>query len=151
MDDDINYNISEDELRFQQKVNLVASINSMRMSLVLKSRMQISLCRIVYMPMVWPILDFDFKKLKQEFVHGYRDGSCVFYVFLTNETGKEYFATEEDKRTWGLLWNQQFEVFNTFVDYNPDLAYLKNCMFFVCNGNHRLLFLDGVHPTSTQL
>jgi hypothetical protein len=112
MDDDINYNISEDELRFQQKVNLVASINSMRMSLVLKSRMQISLCRIVYMPMVWPILD---------------------------------------KRTWGLLWNQQFEVFNTFVDYNPDLAYLKNCMFFVCNGNHRLLFLDGVHPTSTQL
>ena len=57
------------------------------------------------MPMVWPTLEFDLKKLKQEFVHGYREGSCVFYIALTNESGEERIIIEEDKRAWGPLWN----------------------------------------------
>jgi hypothetical protein len=91
------------------------------------------------MPMVWPTLEFDLKKLEQEFVHGYREGSCVFYVSLTNESGEECIVSEEDKRTWGPLWNQQSDLFNSFVDFDPDLGYLKDRVFFVCNGNHRLL------------
>jgi hypothetical protein len=57
------------------------------------------------MPMVRPTLKFDLKKLEHEFVHGCREGSCVFYVSLTNETGKECIVIEEDKRAWGPLWN----------------------------------------------
>jgi hypothetical protein len=115
LEDDIDYSISEDELRLQQKVNSVAAINSMRMRSVPKSRMQIPLCRMVYMPMVRPTLDSDLKKLEQEFVHGYREGS------------------------WGPLWDQQSEAFNLFAESDPELAHLKNRMFYVCDGNHRLL------------
>ena len=60
----------------------MATINSMQMGPVSKYRMQIPLCKMVYMPMVRPTLESDLKKLKQEFVHGYREGSCVFYVAL---------------------------------------------------------------------
>jgi hypothetical protein len=139
LEDDIDYNITEDELRLQQKVNSVATINSMRMGLVSKCRMRIPLCRMVYMPMVRPTLESDLKKLEQEFVHGYCEGSCVFYVALSNESGEERTVTEEDKRAWGPLWNQQSNLFNSFVDSDPDLAHLKDRIFFVCDGNHRLL------------
>jgi hypothetical protein len=143
LEDDIDYSISEDDLRLQQKVNSVAAINSMRMRPVPKSRMRIPLCRMVYMPMVRPTLDSDLKKLEQEFVHGYREGFCVFYVFLMNESGEERFVSEEDKRAWGPLWDQQSEAFNLFVESDPQLAHLKNCMFYVCDGNHRLLSWMG--------
>jgi hypothetical protein len=95
------------------------------------------------MPMVRPTLDSDLKKLEQEFVHGYREGSCVFYVSLTNESGEERFVSEEDKRAWGPLWDQQSEAFNLFVEFDPELAHLKNRMFYVCDGNHRLLSWMG--------
>jgi hypothetical protein len=91
------------------------------------------------MPMVRPTLDSDLKKLEQEFVHGYREGSCVFYVSLTNESSEERFVSEEDKRAWGPLWDQQSEAFNLFVESDLELAHLKNRMFYVCDGNHRLL------------
>jgi hypothetical protein len=142
-EDDIDYSIWEYELHLQQKVNLVASINSMRMSPVAKSRMRIPLCRMVFMPMVQPTLDSDLKKLGQEFVHGYWEGTCVFYVSLINETGEECFVSEEDKHVWGPLWDQQSEVFNMFVDFDPNMVHLKNRMFYVCDGNHRLLSWMG--------
>jgi hypothetical protein len=68
-----------------------------------------------------------------------------------NETGEERFATEEDKRAWGLLWNQESKVFNTFVDYDLNLAYLENCMFLVLRWKSSFAFLDRIHLTSTKL
>lgn len=91
------------------------------------------------MPMVQPTLESDLKKLEQEFVHGYHEGACVFYVALTNESGEEYTITDADKHAWSPLWNHQSDLFNSFVDSDPDLAHLKDLMFFVCDGNHRLL------------
>lgn len=90
------------------------------------------------MPMVQPTLESDLKKLKQEFVHRYHEGSCVLYIALTNESGEEHAATEEDKRAWSPLWNQQSNLINSFVGSDPYLSHLKDRMFFVCNGNHRL-------------
>jgi hypothetical protein len=58
------------------------------------------------MPMVQPILDLDLKKLEQEFIHRYRDWSCIFYDSLINEHGEEGFVTKEDKHAWSPLWNQ---------------------------------------------
>jgi hypothetical protein len=109
---------------------------------------------MVYMPMVWPTLESDLKKLEQDFVHGYYEGSCVFYVSLTNESGGERTIREEDKRAWGPLWNQESEVFNSFVESDPDLAHLKNRMLFVCDGNHRLLswmrYIRRLHSSDVE-
>jgi hypothetical protein len=105
MEDSINYSISVDELFLLPKVYLMAFIILMRMSPMTKLRMQIPLCRMAYMPMFWPILEFDLKKLEQEFVHENQEWSCVFYVSLTNETSGEHIVIEEDKRAWGPLWN----------------------------------------------
>ena len=49
------------------------------------------------MPMVRPTLSFDLAKLKQEFVHGYREGTLVFYVTTTNEDGKTHDVLEANK------------------------------------------------------
>ena len=37
------------------------------------------------MPMVRPTLSTDLAKLEEEFVHGYREGSSISYVTLTDE------------------------------------------------------------------
>ena len=60
---------------------------------------------MVYMPMVRPTLESNLKKFKEEFVHGYREGSYIFYVSLTNESGRKCIVIKEDKRAWGPLWN----------------------------------------------
>jgi hypothetical protein len=57
------------------------------------------------------------------------------HVFCTNK--------EEDKCAYGQLWNQKFEVFKKIVDPDPNLAYLKNCTFFVCHRNHHLFSWMG--------
>ena len=79
----------------------------------------------------------DLTKLEQEFVHGYRDGSAVFYVSITNEQGQLRKVTEEDLASWGPLWRQQNEQFNRYLQEMPALRQFTNFMFFVCDGNHR--------------
>jgi len=60
---------------------------------------------MVAMPMVRPTLQSDLAKLEQKFVHGYREGTVVFYVSLTNEDGRTQEITAKDKEAWGPLWN----------------------------------------------
>ena len=55
---------------------------------------------MVAMPMVRPTLSTDLAKLEQEFVHGYREGSSVFYVTLTDEEGNVREVTDADKASW---------------------------------------------------
>ena len=89
------------------------------------------------MPMVRPTLSTELSKLEQESVHGYREGSSVFYVTLTNEEGKTQEVTEANKASWGPIWRAKNEDFNSFLQSIPELASFKDLMFFVCDGNHR--------------
>ena len=76
-------------------------IESMQISLKDASRFDIPLCRMLYMPLVRPILAIDIKKLEVEFIHGYRPSALIFYVFIYNEKGEERSVTDEDKSSWG--------------------------------------------------
>lgn len=136
LSDDENQD-DEDVLRGRQKLNSVATISSLRIKPVGKSRFSIPLCRMVSMPMVRPTLQSDLEKLEQEFVHGYREGAAVFYVSTTNEDGCTQEVTNETRDAWGPLWNEENDKFNLYLESIPELRGMRNLMFFVCDGNHR--------------
>jgi hypothetical protein len=92
---------------------------------------------MVSMPVARPTLACDLTKLKQEFVHGYRDGTTVFYVSLSNEQGNVQEVTKEDKAKWGPLCNEENEKFNKYLRGIPKMRKFVNMMFLVCDGNHR--------------
>lgn len=130
---------SEDAFRRAQKVNSIASISALRLKPHSISRIRIPLCRLAQMPMIRPALQCDLTKLEQDFVHGYRDGSNVFYVSLTNEQGEMEMVTDADKEAWGPLWNEENDIFNAMLEEIPGLKNFQESKFFVCDGNHRLL------------
>ena len=68
----------------------------MRLSPKEAFRFDILLCRMIYMPLVHPILTQDIKRLEVEFTHGYRPGTSVFYVSITNEIGEERLVKDVD-------------------------------------------------------
>jgi hypothetical protein len=91
---------------------------------------------MVYMPLVHPILDSDIKRLEAEFTHGYKIGTNVFYVSLINEKGEERSVSDEERVSWGPLWNEENIKFELFFEATPALSSLKNQMFFICDSTH---------------
>ena len=128
---------SEDDIRRSQKINTVAALAALRLQSLNISRHNIPLCRLVVMPMVRPTLQSDLVKLEQEFVHGYREGACVFYVSLTNEQGEGEHVSSKDRSDWGPIWHSESEKFDRYLDSQDSLRFLKGKMFFICDGNHR--------------
>ena len=145
------YEGDEDDIRTRHKLNCVSAIARLRFQPLSSSRFNIPLCRMLAMPMVRPTLPTDLAKLEQEFVHGFREGSSVFYVTITDEEGGTHEVTEADKESWGPIWCAKNEEFNTFLLSVPELANMTNLMFFVCDGNHRrqawLNHIQRVHNT----
>jgi hypothetical protein len=113
--------ISEDAFRKVQKVNSVATIFALRLKPHSISWLRIPLCRLVVMPMIRPSLQCDLTRLEQDFVHGYRDGSSVFYVSLTNEQGEIEEVSDAEKDTWGPHWNAENDVFDAILNATPGL------------------------------
>jgi hypothetical protein len=101
------------------------------------SRFDITLYRMVYMPLVHPTLANDIKRLKAEFTHGYKPGALVFYVSICNEVGEERFVSNEEKARWGPHWTVVNIEFEAKLATNPHLRFLCGRMFFICNGKHR--------------
>lgn len=138
-EDEEEKELLEDELRRLQKVDSVATIASLRMKPERLSRFNIPLCMLVPMPMVRPTLGSDLVKLEQKFAVGYRDGAAVFYVSTTNEAGESSTFTEDEINSWDPLWKQRIDIFNAYVDSIPELRFMMNMKFYVCDGNHRRL------------
>lgn len=142
---------AEDDYRRKQKVDSIATINSPRFKPFQLSRMSIPLCLLTPMPMVRPTLACDLTKLEQEFVHGYRNGTCVFYVSTTNDKGDVLNLTSEDRASFNLHWRVEVEKFEAFLDSKPELGRLKNLRFFICDGNHRhitwMSHINRLHST----
>ena len=139
----------EEDLRQYHKVDSVNTIASLRMKPDHLFRLQIPLCRMVSMPMVRPTLSCDLDFLEHEFSKGYRDGAAVFYVTTTDEAGESSHFSEEDIEKWGPLWKEKNDAFNDYVGSIPELKFLINLRFYVCDGNHRLLswmkYIDNKH------
>ena len=144
-----SYEEVEDTLRSAQKVNSTVVINNLRMQPPSKFRLHIPLCRLMSMPLVRPTMRSDVKRLEADFVHGYREGDRVFYVSLASDTGDEKLVSPGDEDDWGPYWQQEHEEFESKVRGDPSLHVLSGHMFFVWDGNHRLLawrnFIDRVH------
>jgi hypothetical protein len=136
-ENDFDLHFNEDELRHHQRANFINTIESLRISPRESSRLDVPLCRLMYMPLVRPTLQSDIKRLEAEFTHGYRPGSTVFYVSFTNDVGDECFVTDEDKKDWGPLWNEANDAFEENLKATPHLNFLQNRKLFICDGNHR--------------
>ena len=139
MADEEEKDLTEDELRKLQKVDSVATINSLRMKPKKTFRLSIPLCKMVAMPMVRPTFSCGIQFLKREFIGGYRDGATVFYVSTTNEAGDSLQFTKEEMDEWSPPWKRKNAEFEDILEADPALKYLKNSKFFVCGGNHKLL------------
>ena len=88
--------LMEDDLRQYHKVDSVNTIALLRMKLTHLFQLQISLCRMVPIPMVKPILSCDLDFLEHEFCKGYRDGAAIFYVTTTDEARESSQFTKEE-------------------------------------------------------
>lgn len=135
--EDVLNDMMEDDIRRSQKLDTVSTIASLRLSTSEISRMRIPLCRMIPMPIVRPTLDCDITLLEQQFVHGYEEGARVFYVSISDEESQSSIFTDEEKSTWGPLWNLVNDKFNTHLLSEPALKHLVDYKFFVCDGNHR--------------
>ena len=94
---------------------------------------------MVPMPMVKLTLSCDLDYLEHEFSKGYKDEAIVFYVTTTDEARESLEFMEEEIEKWDPLWKEQNDIFNASVSSQPELRFLKNLKFYVCNGNHRLI------------
>jgi hypothetical protein len=118
------------------------------------SRFDLPLYRMVYMPLVHPILAHDIKRLEAEFTHGYQPGAPMFYVSITNEHGDERFVKDVDTSNWDPHWISVNNEFEAKLASNPHLRFLCGHMFFISDGNHRFKawtgYIDRLHQNDLE-
>jgi len=136
---DVGVRAMEYRIRHNLKKDSFSVVEGMRIQPVEKSSLRIPLCRLIHMPLVRPTLRSDVTKLMAAFQFGYRAGSSTLYVSTTNESGDNRFFSAKDRREWGELWGAENDKFEAFLRKDKDLMGLSGCMFFVYDGNHRLL------------
>ena len=88
--------------------------------------------------------------MKADFIHGYRPGAAVFYVSTTNIQGNLRDVTDDDRLSWNCHWRRKDMKFKQFLQSDLELQFLSNKMFYVWDGNHRLVawtdFISQAHP-----
>lgn len=133
--------VKEMEQRIRQSLmkDTFSVVEGMRRMPTEKSSMRIPLCRMIHMPMVRPTLRSDVTKLMGAFQFGYRSGSAAMYVSPTDENGEDRVVSAKDKREWGEYWSVENDKFEAFLRSDRDLKSLSGRMFYVYDGNHRLL------------
>lgn len=102
------------------------------------SKFDIPLCRMIYMPLARSTLGIDIKRLEAEFTHEYWPEAPVFYISIYNKKEEERSKKDEDTSNWSHHWTSVNVEFDAKLTLNPHLKFLSSCMFFVCDGNHRL-------------
>ena len=131
---------AEAEIRNAQKLDSNALIQSLLfLPNTTKCQLLIPLCRMVALPLVRPVLQSDIRRLEQDFWSGYQGGDRCFYVSTTNDQGTSMDVTDDVTATWNEHWKQRNSEFKEFLKGDPDLTFLANKMFFVWDGNHRLM------------
>jgi hypothetical protein len=139
LDLDVGVRAMEYRIRHNLKKDSFLVVEGMRRQPVEKSSIRIPLCGLIHMPLVRPTLRNDVTMLMAAFQFGYRAGSAILYMSTTNESGENRFFSAKDKRGWGELWHAENDKFESLLRADSDLMSLSGCMFFVYDGNHRLL------------
>ena len=60
-------------------------INNLHIKLSGKFRISNSICRLVLLDVVWPMLEVDVQLLESEFIIGYTEGDRILYVSFDNK------------------------------------------------------------------
>ena len=84
-------------------------------------------------------LKIDIQKLRSEFTMGYKHGGPVFYVALRNFSMEEGVVTDAMRKGWSKMWQKVDREFESLLNTSPYLKKFSNRMFYVWDGNHRLL------------
>ena len=103
------------------------------------SEIDIPLCNMIVMTDVWQPLEIDIQKLRSEFTMGYKCGGLVFYMALQNFSMEEGVITEAMRKGWSKLWQKEDKEFESVLNSSLNLKKFSNRMFYVWDGNHRLL------------
>jgi len=72
-------------------------------------------------------------------MNGYQDGDRIFYISPYSNFKKTMDMTEEDIAKWSLHWQHVNEEFEKELMADDDLYQLRGRIFYVWNGNHRVL------------
>jgi hypothetical protein len=89
----------------KESVNTISGLEKLRFQPRQKSKMNISLCRMVLLPIVHLLLKNDVMNLAAHFVAcGYMERNRVFYVALKNNEGKTMDVTPDIMASWSDNW-----------------------------------------------
>jgi hypothetical protein len=102
---------------------------------------RIPLCRLQIMTVVRPLQKQSaaIDSLKEEFRNlGYQPDTPSFFIQCEDSEGTVNFVTDEIRRTWDPLWVRANDEFEAECSLVPEFGELKDKMFSVLDGNHRL-------------
>ena len=118
------------------------------------SEIDIPLCRMQSMPSVRTPLEIDIQRLRAEFTEGYRRGNASLIVSITSADMQEMEVTEEIREGWSEMWRTEDAAFEERLQENPGLRRFSNKMFYVWDGNHRLMawypLINERHPSDSE-
>lgn len=114
---------------------------------------RVPLCRLMTMEVVRNIQEDDVEALQEKFYRtGYVASHCEFYLTVKNREG-EIRTVDDFVDQWDPLWKEINEEFERECDKVEEFKILKNKMFWVFDGNHRLTAWSEIakrHPTKRE-
>jgi hypothetical protein len=104
----------------------------------------IPLCRLMAMEAVRPLQEDDVETMKKEFREsGYIETHPAFYISIANKEG-ERASVGDFRDGWDDTWQELNAEFERKCDQVPEFRVLKDKMFWVFDGNHRLTAWSAV-------
>ena len=114
-----------------------------------KSQIDIPLCQMLSLQVIWRALAIDIEKMKVDFIHCYHPGAAMFYVSTTDFAGIKRVVEDKDRARWSKCWHSQDKKFEIFIASNSELRVLSNKFLFIWDRNHWLVawtdFIDRLY------
>ena len=155
---EVEIDVAEIEKRMGLLYNpdLFAAISLMRQQPEEKfSRLRVPLCRMVPMPELRGVQLANKLRLQDNFQHGYRFGTAIFYIAMTGRNGEKMSLTQEIVDQWSPAWRQVNAEFEAAMRKDEALEDMCGKMFFIYDGNVKWKFTTlRKHPslhTYTQM
>jgi hypothetical protein len=102
-----------------------------------KTRMNIPLCQLLFMPIFRLALNINVLKMEQAFFIGYCKGEKAFYVSSKSLKGEKKFVSKY-MPSWNILWTYKNVEFEKFLLEDPNISLLCRKMFHIWDMNHCL-------------
>ena len=134
---ELNLSKTDEELRKAMRSNSHAILARAAETPI--SEIDIPQCRMIVMTDVRQPLEIDIQKLRSEFTMGYKRGGPVFYMAVRNFSMEEGVVTDAMRKGWSKMWQKADREFESLLNASPYLKKFSNRMFYVWDGNHRLL------------